>query len=395
MRAFVVRRMTEKRLLEEQLRQAQKMEAVGNLAGGVAHDFNNILTVIRSASESALAELEDGTVREKVEQIDSAAAHAAALTQQLLAFSRQQVLQPETIDLNDVIDTTCDFVVRLVGAQIVVERRLDEGLPSVRMDRNQLQQVIFDLCINARDAMPDGGRILVRTAPVVVDDAIAATHIDLEPGEYVLLEISDNGVGIDGETCRRIFDPFFTTKSEGTGLGLATVYGIVRQSGGQIYVYSEPGMGTTFRIYLPPAGERSQATVALPPPLPVLLSSRGDETILVVEDAEILRPMITKIISSNGYRVIAAANGEEAIARFDEHAGAIDLLLTNMVMPGMNVRELAECLRQKNPSLKVLFTSGYPADSSIDESIAAPGVSFIQKPYTGNELVARIRTTLA
>jgi nitrogen-specific signal transduction histidine kinase/ActR/RegA family two-component response regulator len=390
--ASVMRDITEQRRLEDHLRQSQKMEAIGSLAGGVAHDFNNVLTVIRTASEAVLAELDEGALRDKVRQIDLAAEHATTLTRQLLAFSRQQVLDPEPIDLNAVVTATCEMAARLVGEQVQIDLQLGAALPAVEMDRGQFQQVILNLSVNARDAMPDGGVLRIRTAAVQIDETYVAAHLEVPPGHYVLLELTDSGVGMDEQTRDRVFDPFFTTKPEGTGLGLATVYGIVKQSGGQIFVYSEPGIGTTFRIYLPPY-------LAAVPSVRVAASDngvhRGNETILLVEDGDLLRPMITDILESRGYTVVSAADGVEALALFADHDGTIDLLLTDIVMPRMNGRELAERLSAMNPAMRVLFTSGYPDDGAMQQLIANGDVAFIQKPYGGNELVAKIRASLA
>jgi PAS domain S-box-containing protein len=390
--ASVMRDITEQRRLEDHLRQSQKMEAIGSLAGGVAHDFNNVLTVIRTASEAVLAELDEGALRDKVRQIDLAAEHATTLTRQLLAFSRQQVLDPEPIDLNAVVTATCEMAARLVGEQVQIDLQLGAALPAVEMDRGQFQQVILNLSVNARDAMPDGGVLRIRTAAVQIDETYVAAHLEVPPGHYVLLELTDSGVGMDEQTRDRVFDPFFTTKPEGTGLGLATVYGIVKQSGGQIFVYSEPGIGTTFRIYLPPY-------LAAVPRARVAPSEngmhRGGETILLVEDGDLLRPMITDILESRGYTVVSAADGVEALALFADHDGTIDLLLTDVVMPRMNGRELAERLSAMNPAMRVLFTSGYPDDGAMHQLIADGDVAFIQKPYGGNELVAKIRASLA
>jgi PAS domain S-box-containing protein len=391
--ASVMRDVSEHRRLEETLRQSQKMEAIGNLAGGVAHDFNNVLTVIRTAAESVLGELDSGAARDKVHQIDLAAEHAAALTGQLLAFSRRQVLQPERIGLNDIVTSTCDMGSRLIGEQIEVDLQLGDLSAEVEMDRGQLQQVILNLFVNARDAMPHGGLLRVRTSEVDLGETYVAGHFEVSPGEYILLEITDSGVGMDAATRARIFDPFFTTKAEGTGLGLATVYGIVKQSGGQVFVYSEPDVGTTFKVYLPPARLASlQPASAAPRDNGTL---EGTETILLVEDAELLRPMIVEILESSGYTVLCAANGDEALAIFAAHDGKIDLLLTDIVMPGISGRELAEQVLARDPTIRVLFTSGYPDDSSIQTLVERRDIAFIQKPYGGSDLLTKVRATFA
>lgn len=390
--ASVMRDVTDQRRLEEQLRQSQKMEAIGSLAGGVAHDFNNILTVIRTASESVLAELADGGARDKVKQIDLAAEHAASLTGQLLAFSRQQVLLPEELDLNAIVVSTSGMAARLIGEHVQVELSLQPDIPPIEIDRGQLQQVIINLFVNARDAMPERGKLNVRTSIQTLDQAYVVEHLDVPAGEYVLLEITDSGKGMDAETTRRIFDPFFTTKAEGTGLGLATVFGIVKQSGGQIFVYSELGLGTTFKIYLPPSA--GVAPRAVTGSTDEVAPQGGKETILLVEDADLLRPLIIEVFATTGYTVLAAANGNEALAIFEDYEGRIDLLLTDVIMPGMGGRELAERVVAKAPTIKIVFTSGYPDDSSIGELLKERHVTFIQKPYTGSELLRTIRAVL-
>ncbi len=390
--ASVMRDITGQRRLEDQLRQFQKMEAIGSLAGGVAHDFNNILTVIRTASEAVLETIEAGAVREKVAHIALAAEHAATLTSQLLAFSRQQVLKPEQIDLNEIVRSTSAMAGRLVGEQVQIELQLGDGLASVEMDSGRLQQVIVNLFVNARDAMAGGGQLKVRTSSVVLDAKYLADHLDVQPGEYVLLEITDSGHGMDAETRSRIFEPFFTTKPEGTGLGLATVYGILKQSGGQILVYSELGLGTSFKIYLPQSsGSRRERSTPVPPDT---ITEHGNATILLVEDAELLRPMIAEIISAHGYTVLAAADGFEALELLEAHEGKIDLLLTDIVMPHMSGTELAQQVLAKVPHMRVIFTSGYPDDSSIQKLFLDQHVTFIQKPYGAGELLAKIRASL-
>jgi two-component system cell cycle sensor histidine kinase/response regulator CckA len=389
--AGVIRDMTEKRQLESQLVQAQKLEAIGSLAGGVAHDFNNVLTIIRGACELVLKDLTDDELRHKVGQIDLAAEHASALTRQLLAFSRQQVLHPEPTDLNNVVDSTLELAERVINEQIDLRRQLGPDLPPVHVDRGQLQQVILNLCINARDAMPQGGTISVRTSRAVLDEAYASVHLEVSPGPYLLLEITDTGVGMDAEMSSRIFEPFFTTKTDGTGLGLATVHGIVRQSGGHLWLYSEPGLGTTFKVYLPVAASSPSAAV------PVVAEEDhfdGHETILVVEDNNLLRPIIAEMLEPHGYTILLAADGVEALTVAAQHPGTIDLLLTDVVMPRLNGRELAERLLAKNPETRVLFSSGYPADTVVRAGIAEARVSFIQKPYVAGDLLSKIRSTL-
>jgi len=389
--AGVIRDMTDQRRLEAQLNQSQKLEAIGSLASGVAHDFNNVLMIIRGTCDLVLRDLTDEGLRDRVGQIDLAAEHAAQLTRQLLAFSRQQVLQPEPTDLNAVVETTLELVERVISEQIDLKRRFGVGLPAVHVDRGQIQQVILNLCINARDAMPRGGTISIRTSSVALDELYASAHLDVTPGPYVLLEITDTGVGMSAEVSSRIFEPFFTTKNDGTGLGLATVHGIVRQSGGHLWVYSEVGLGTTFKVYLPV--DASPASTASPV-VPAEDAVGGGETILVVEDNNLLRPIIAEMLEPYGYTVLLAADGVEALAVAAQHPGSVDLLLTDVVMPRLNGRELSERLLEKNPDTKVLFSSGYPADTVIQSGIAEARVSFIQKPYVAGDLLAKIRAVL-
>jgi two-component system cell cycle sensor histidine kinase/response regulator CckA len=375
--------------LEEQLRQSQKMEAIGSLAGGIAHDFNNILLAIRGFSSLLLKTLTDEREREQVRQVDLAAERAAELTRQLLAYSRQQVLQPAPTDVNSVVEETLGLLRRLIGENIELSCKLAPHLETILVDRGQLGQVILNLAVNARDAMPNGGALTIQTSNVSLDDTYVASHEEMVPGQYTLLQITDTGIGMDDETRIRIFDPYYTTKAEGTGLGLATVHGIVRQSGGHIWLYSEPGLGTTFRLYFPTTQE---AVVPVPEPADVIVLE-GDETILVVEDASILRPLLLQLLESYGYRVLLAASGAEAL-EIAAREPAIDLLMTDLVMPGMNGRELAEQLQAERPTIRVLFTSGYPADTSLLRGIAERRVAFIQKPYVADELARTVRETL-
>jgi two-component system, cell cycle sensor histidine kinase and response regulator CckA len=380
---------------EEQLRRAQKLESIGSLAGGVAHDFNNILTVIRGNAELLLNSPEAEGYRDRVLEIDKAAALAAALTHQLLAFSRQQVLRPDAVDVNEAASAICDLVGPLIGEPIRLERQFRADPAVISIDRAQLQQVVMNLCINARDAMPHGGTVLVRTENAVLDDSFAGTQFELEPGRYVLLEVTDTGLGMSAETVSRIFDPFFTTKPQGTGLGLSTVFGVVKQSLGHVTVYSEPGIGTTFKIYLPQfdgvASDRAPE-VANAAPTPV---AGGGETILLVEDFEVLRALGAEMLEAAGYSVRVAANGSEALAIFDRHAKDIDVVLTDVMMPQMDGKELAQRLLSKRPDLKIIFTSGYPAQTAIDEQLTSCDVEFIQKPYSSGELTAKIREILS
>jgi two-component system, cell cycle sensor histidine kinase and response regulator CckA len=380
-----------KKALEGQLRQAQKMESIGSLAGGIAHDFNNLLTVIRGYSAVLMPTLDDTKALEAINRIDQAAEQAANLTGQLLAFSRQQVLRPEVSDVNAVVGETLTLLERLLGDDILLTNRHEPKLASILVDRIQLGQVILNLAVNARDAMPDGGALAIQTENCVLDDTYAETHQEVRPGRYVLIQVTDSGVGMDEETCNRIFDPFFTTKDTGTGLGLATVYGIVKQSGGHIWVYSEPGLGTTFKVYFPATDD-----LVLPEISPVAVGSfEGSETILLVEDNEAVRVLTVKILESYGYTVLTAGNGHEALelaAR--EPASRIHLLLTDVVMPLMNGREVAEKLEATRPELRVLFTSGYPSDTVVRHGIAEARTAFLQKPYLPADLLRKIREML-
>jgi CheY-like chemotaxis protein len=366
------------------------MEAVGRLAGGVAHDFNNLLLVIRGYS--ALLQSADigDDLREHVTQIDRAANQAADLTRQLLAYSRQQILQVETADLNGIVADTMRMLERLIGEDVEVHATYAENLPSVVVDRGQVSQVILNLAINARDAMPGGGVLAVRTDLVELDEHYAAEHAEVAPGSYVVLELTDSGIGMDESTRARVFDPYFTTKETGNGLGLATVYGIVRQSNGHISLYSEPGIGTTFKVYLPCAG----ATAGPLPKAYEPQSLEGRETVLIVEDAEQVRELVVRVLESFGYTVLAASGGEEALALASSAEAPIDLVFTDVVMPGMNGRELVERIETLQPDARVLFSSGYPADTIVRQGIASARVAFIQKPYVAIDLAHKVRAVL-
>ena len=342
----VATEITERKRLEEQLLQSQKMEAVGQLAGGVAHDFNNILTAIVGYADLLAAEFTGTNSRhlEDLEEIRKAARRAAALTRQLLAFSRKQVLEPRIIDMNDVVLNLDKMLRSLIAENIELKTELADDLAAARADPNQIEQVIMNLAINARDAMPDGGTVTIETGNATLDDAYAAQHVSVIPGEYVMLAVSDTGCGMDEKTKSRVFEPFFTTKpvGRGTGLGLSTVYGIVKQTGGNIWLYSEPGKGTTFKIYLP-------AIAALPEDIgkvaPAEAVQRGGETVLVVEDDEQLRRLTHRALASQGYTVLEADRGSTALDIARRHKGHIDLLLTDVIMPDTNGRKLAETIR--------------------------------------------------
>ena len=389
----IVRDVTEQRRLQAQLMQAQKMEAVGRLAGGVAHDFNNLLTVIISYSDLLLEDLgRDDPKREDVAAVRKAAEGAAALTHQLLAFSRQQVLQPKVLDVNATVANTEKLLRRLIGEDIQLVAKLGSGLGSVKADPGQIEQVIMNLAVNARDAMPAGGQLTIETANVEMDEAYVRGHPLAQPGRYVMLAVSDTGTGMDEQTKAHIFEPFFTTKElgKGTGLGLATVYGIVKQSGGFIWLYSEPGHGTSFKIYMPRVDESAErATPAAAAPLP-----RGTETILVVEDAPAVRAVTRQVLERQGYTVLEAPNGGAALVLATKHHGPIHLLLTDVVMPGVNGRQLAEQLARPRPDMMVLFTSGYTDDSVVRHGVLESGIAYLQRPFTPDGVARKVREVL-
>ncbi|MBI2395668.1 MAG: PAS domain S-box protein [Deltaproteobacteria bacterium] len=384
--------LTQQRDVEEQLRQAQKMEAVGRLAGGVAHDFNNLLTVIGSYTELVLrGYAPDDKRHADLSQIRAATDRAATLVRQLLAFSRKQILQPEVLDLGEVVSGTEKMLRRVIGEDVQLRVAAEPGLWPTRADRGQIEQVLMNLAVNARDAMPDGGRLTITTGNVVCDPCCAAPQC-ANPGPYVVLSVSDDGCGMDDATRARVFEPFFTTKgpSKGTGLGLATVYGIVTQSGGHVTVASELGKGTTFTVYLP----RHDAPGAVPSvPRPVVATG-GSETILLVEDEEAVRKVACRILSSAGFVVLAAESGEDALRMFERHAGEVRAVITDVIMPGMSGRELADEILARSPATKVLFMSGYSDDVIARGGVLEAGRSFIQKPFTAAALTRKVRTVL-
>ena len=385
---------TEMRQLEGQYRQAQKMEAVGRLAGGIAHDFNNLLTAIIGTTALVLEDLGlDARARLDIQEIEKAAKRAAGLTRQLLIFSRQQVLEPRALDLNALVANLEKMLQRLIGEDIELLTKPAASLGAVRADPGQLEQAIVNLVVNARDAMPQGGRLTIETAEVELDRSYVTGHVPTLPGRYVLLAISDTGVGMDGATKARLFEPFFTTKEpgRGTGLGLATVYGIVKQSGGYIWAYSELGHGTTFKIYLPRVAERAEAPES---PTGMPTPARGSETVLVVEDQEEVRKLTQRVLEARGYAVLAAANGAEALEIVDRHATPIHLMITDVVMPGMNGREVAQLACAKRSDLKVLFVSGYTGEAVLQNRLLEPGVAFLQKPFTPDVLARKTREVL-
>jgi PAS domain S-box-containing protein len=390
----VGRDLSEHRRLEEQLRQSQKMEAVGQLAGGVAHDFNNLLMVITGHGELMRRRLgEDDPRRRGLEEMLRAAERAAALTHQLLAFSRKQVLNPSVIDLNAVVADMDKLLRRLIGEDVELVTSLAPGLGSVRADRTQIEQVVVNLAVNARDAMPRGGKLTLETANVELDDGYASADIGVRPGPYVMIAVSDTGLGMDEATRARIFEPFFTTKEpgRGTGLGLSTVHGIVKQSGGEIWVYSEPGRGTTFKVYVPRSSERA----ALVRPRPASAEApRGSETVLLVEDDEPVRALVCEALEEHGYAVLRASNGGEGLLVAERFEGPIHLVVTDVVMPDTTGPELAERLATRRPEIRILFLSGYTDDAIVRHGLLAPGMSFLQKPFTPQALARRVREVL-
>ncbi len=379
--------------LEAELAQAQKLESVGRLAGGVAHDLNNLLTVINGYGSLVLKRLEDPVLRENVGQMVSAGERAAELTKQLLAFSRRQIVQPKPVDLNSIVEDTGKMIRRLIGEDIELITSLASGLPLVVADPGQISQILINLSSNARDAMPNHGAVLIETRQVYLDEAYAAVHHSVVSGPYVLLAVTDTGAGMDASALEHMFEPFFTTKGPGagTGLGLATVHGIVKQSGGHISVSSRPGEGTTVNVYLPAVASSAETDDGVERREPLLT---GSETILVAEDQRDVRTLVSEVLRSYGYRVLTASNGDEALAVAARHSNPIHLLVTDVVMPGMNGGELAERLSSSRPQLKVLFTSGYTEDAVIRRGVLQPETNYLSKPFGPSTLVTRIRTLL-
>jgi len=385
---------TERKQLEQQFQQAQKMEAVGRLAGGVAHDFNNLLTAILGSADLVLDDLKpNAPEREEIQEIRRAALRAADLTRQLLAFSRQQVISPTVLNPNAVVANMDKLLRRLLGEDVDLRTVLTPEPGAIKADPSQLEQVVVNLAVNARDAMPGGGKLTIETQNVDLDEEYAGGHVSAQPGSYVMLAVSDTGSGMDAVTQARIFEPFFTTKEKGkgTGLGLATVYGIVKQSGGWIWVYSEPGHGTTFKIYLPRVTEAA-APAAPSPVLPI--SVRGSETVLLVEDDEMIRALVQKVLKANGYTTLVAESGPAALRLAGQHDGRIHLLMTDVVMPGMNGREVAERLAPAHAGIEVLYLSGYTDDAIVHHGVLEPGIAFLQKPFTPAVLVRKVREVL-
>ncbi len=385
----------EKAALAEQLRQSQKMEAIGRLAGGIAHDFNNLLTVIRGYSQLSLMDLsENEKLRGHIEEIQRASQKASDLTHHLLAFSRRQIMEMKILDLNALLKDLDRMLHRVIGEDIELTYRLANHLGRVKIDVGQIEQVILNLAVNARDAMPTGGKLTIETSNAELDETYARTHIGSKPGHYVMLSVSDTGVGMMPEVRERAFEPFFTTKErgKGTGLGLSTVYGIVKQSGGNIWAYSEPGKGTTFKIYLPRVDEFLKEAVEKAEAAEIL---KGSETILVVEDEEEVLKLVAQILTGQGYSVIEASDGDEAMDFAKQHEKKpIHLLLTDVVMPGLSGAKLAETLRVEHPGLKVLYMSGYTDNAIVHHGVLEEGINYIQKPFTLDALARKVRDVL-
>ena len=388
----ICRDISERKGLEDQLRQAQRLEAIGRLAGGVAHDFNNLLTVISGYTETLL-ENRDRASEPELDEIAAAAERATILTRQLLAFSRRQVLLPRVLQLNDVVAGLTPMLSRLIGEDVELVATLASSLDPVLADPNQLEQVLVNLAVNARDAMPDGGLLTIHTENVELDEEYVAQHTDAVVGPHVMLSVSDTGVGMNAETLSHVFEPFFTTKplGIGTGLGLATAYGIVKQSGGSMWVYSEPGQGTTFKALLPRA---DSPVTEEPARAPKPVAANGSETILLAEDEESLRRLSARILEQRGYTVIAAETATEALQIAERNGRTIDLLLTDLVMPELSGTALAERVSELLPDIRVLFMSGYADDVVSRNGALTPGSAFLEKPFSANDLATKVRETL-
>jgi two-component system cell cycle sensor histidine kinase/response regulator CckA len=390
---ITARDITDRRRLEEQFRMSQKMEAIGQLAGGVAHDFNNLLTAILGYCNLLLEETPPGSPqRPDLEEIRAAGERAASLTRQLLAFSRRQMLQPRIVDVSELIDQLEKLLRRLISEDVELVTKLADDLPPVRVDPASVEQILINLVVNARDAIARGGRITIETAHVELGSRLGDAPVEIVPGPYVLMSIADDGHGMDAATRSRVFEPFFTTKEQGrgTGLGLATVYGIVKQSGGYIFVESEPAHGTVFKVYFPgvqtPAAAAAREAGAAPP-------SRGSETVLLVEDEDAVRALAREVLRRHGYAVIEARHGVDALDVVEHHAAAIDLMITDVVMPHMSGRDLAERLSRVRPAMKVLFMSGYTDHAAVHRDLT-PGTAFLQKPFTPDAFARKVRQVL-
>jgi len=390
-----VRDLTRQRRLEDQLAQAQKMEAVGQLAGGVAHDFNNLLTVIMSYSSMLLMDIDAANpMRGDIQEISNAAARAATLTRQLLAFSRKQVLQMQAVNVNEVVTHVEKMLRRLIGEDISLSTHLDPDLAHINGDSGQLEQVLLNLAVNARDAMPNGGALTIATGNVDLSDEHGDRHMGAAPGKYVMLAVTDTGGGMTKEVQQRLFEPFYTTKGpgKGTGLGLSTVHGIVKQSGGDVYVYSELGHGTTFKVYFPCLSAEAEliATTAEH----AAITPRGTETVLLAEDDEALRALGERVLSAFGYNVLVARTGAEALRIVAEHKGRIDLVATDVVMPEMNGSQLVAKVLKARPGIRVLFMSGYTDDEVVRRGVIDGQTAFLQKPFTPDLLAQKVRQVL-
>ena len=384
----------ERTTLQEQLRQFQKMEAIGQLAGGIAHDFNNLLTVMKGYTQLSLNEMkESDSLRGNIEEIKKASDRAADLTRQLLAFNRRQIMEVKVLDLNTLSQDLDKMLRRIIGEDIVLAILLGEDLGRVKADPGQIEQVVINLAVNAKDAMSKGGKLIIETANMELDEAYANAHVAVTPGRYVMIAVSDTGAGMPPEVRDRVFEPFFTTKGKGkgTGLGLSTVYGIVKQSGGNIWVYSEPGKGTTLKIYLPRVDEPAEKLKAqvVGEEFP-----RGSETILIVEDDKEVRKLAVRILTRQGYSVLDGSYGDEAFDVCRQHKGPIHLLLTDVVMPGLDGRALSEGLSKLHPEMKVLYMSGYTEDTVIHRGVMEKGMNYIQKPFTVSGLINKVREVL-
>ena len=392
----VSRDISKRKLLEKQLIEAQKMESVGRLAGGVAHDFNNLLTVILSCAEVVAAGMrEDDPIMEDIRDIRKAGKRAASLTRQLLAFSRRQMIQPQIMDLNELIADLERMLRRLIGADIDMPFTPTPGLWKVEADPGQIEQIIVNITINARDAMPDGGRLTIETANVELDEEYVDYRSMVTPGEYVMIAITDTGCGMDAETMKNVFEPFFTTKEtgKGTGLGLSVAYGIVKQHKGNIWVYSEPEKGTVFKIYLPRCLKKSGQEYRSRAPIKIA-ELRGSETVLAVDDDDTILRAVVRMLKQHGYNMLQAANGEEAKVVADEYEGPIHLLLTDVVMPGMSGRETAESVLVGRSEMNLLFMSGYTGNAIAHHGVLDPEVNFISKPFSSDDLARKVRMVL-
>jgi PAS domain S-box-containing protein len=384
---------SERKKLEEQLRQSQKMESIGLLAGGVAHDFNNILTAMYGYCAILQSKMgEDSPFRSEIDHIQAAAERAASLTRSLLAFSRQQIMKPQQVNLNDIVKNIWQLLIRIIGEDIHLETNIAEMPLWIFADSVQIEQVLMNLAANARDAMPNGGQLTIETEVREIDEGFMHIHGIMAPGEYAVISLSDNGIGMDAETSKKIFEPFFTTKEagKGTGLGLSIVYGVIKQHNGYISVYSEPGLGTTFRIYLPITKAEhvsEERGVSLPP-------KGGTETILCAEDDDAIRALVTLILRSYGYNVITAVNGADAVSMFMEHKDEIDLLLLDLIMPKKNGKEASDEIRKLHPGLRTLFMTGYPSDFLQKRGMLEESPDVVIKPISPMDLLRKIREVL-